>query len=211
MFNSPCGYLSVRVGPMRSGKTDWLRSNATKFSDLGECVIYINSSLDDNESRGIAGGDGVNYTSHSSSSTKFSDNVTMQKSFKLEDIDVENYDVICIDEAQFFDDLYECTLKWFLTDNKHIFVSSLDGSFKQEPIGDVYKLMPLAQEFIKLSAVCQLCVTENRQTSLNMRFRHNKASHTMLKGASVNDDVIQPGCTSDYFSVCTYHLKNFDY
>lgn len=209
MYTTPCGYLAVRVGTMRSGKTDWLRSNATRFADLKEKVMYINSTKDDPKTRKTAGGDGKNYTSHSSSSVKFSDNVEMVRKDFLYHIDVSDIDVICIDEAQFFPDLVETVLRWLLVENKHILISSLDGSYLQNPIGDIYKLCPYASEFIKMSATCKLCIKEHKDKNLPVKTKHNDAPHTILLNRMKDSDLeeIKPGRTDDFYSVCTYHYK----
>ena len=61
-------------------------------------------------------------------------------------------DVIGIDEAQFFDDLYE-----FVTNiekfNKIIIIAGLDGDFKRKPIGQILYLIPLCDEVTKLTAM----------------------------------------------------------
>lgn len=197
MYNS--GYLGIRVGPMRSGKTDFIRSKATKHADVGDRVIYINSTLDDD--RKVEGGDGTNYTSHSSSSSKFSHKVKMVKASVLEDVNTADFDVICVDEGQFFPDLVSCVLKWYLEDNKIVFISSLDGSYLQKPIGDIYLLMPHARSFKKLNAICQFCIQEG--------LKYRAAQYTILHKKIDESDstVIKPGRTNEYFSVCTEHLK----
>lgn len=198
MYNS--GYLSVRVGPMRSGKTSFIKDKATKHADVGDKVIYINSNLDPSD-RDVPGGDGVNFTSHSSSSVKFSDKVTMVKAGFLEDVDTSKYDVICIDEGQFFPDLVKIVLEWYLDDNKIVFISSLDGSYLQKPIGDVYLLMPHARSFKKLNAICQFCIRDGH--------KYKAAQYTILKKRLDESDssVIKPGRSDEYFSVCTFHYK----
>src|SRR4030042_3610010 len=75
--------------------------------------------------------------------------------------DLENHEefqlakVIILDEAQFFPDLFDHVIKW--CDNKSYIVSSLDGDYKQEKFGQVWNLIPYADQVTKLTALCDLC------------------------------------------------------
>lgn len=207
-MSNTSGYLSIRVGPMRSGKTHWLHSLATRYADIGEKVLYINSMLDDSELRKLVGGDGVNYTSHSSSNTYISSKVTNVKVLRLASVDIEGYDVICIDEAQFYDDLYHNVYNWLVNHNKHIYIVSLDGSYNQTLIGEISKLLPYSNQFEKLSAICMYCVAESNILTKHI---HTPADYTILLCDSNIDSEINPGMTDSYHSVCLYHmLKHYN-
>ena len=60
-------------------------------------------------------------------------------------------DVIGIDEAQFFNDLYNFVV---LAENynKIIIVSGLDGDYQRKPIGQILLLIPLCDTVTKLHA-----------------------------------------------------------
>jgi thymidine kinase len=63
------------------------------------------------------------------------------------------YDVIGIDEAQFFPDLIEFTEE--LTNRgKTVIAAGLDGDFQRKPFGKVLDLMSKCESITKLSAVC---------------------------------------------------------
>ncbi len=53
------------------------------------------------------------------------------------------YDVIGIDEGQFYPDLVPCVNEW-VDMGKIVVVAALDGDFRRDPIGDVLKLVPKA-------------------------------------------------------------------
>ena len=61
-------------------------------------------------------------------------------------------EVIGIDEAQFFDDLYEFIIT-IEPLGKIIIVSGLDGDFKRRPIGQILQIIPLCDEVVKLHAL----------------------------------------------------------
>lgn len=69
---------------------------------------------------------------------------------------VSNYDVVGIDEGQFFSDLVPA-VKHFIDLGKIVVISALDGDYKREPFGHVLELVPLADNVTKLKAICGLC------------------------------------------------------
>lgn len=67
-----------------------------------------------------------------------------------------DYEVIGIDEGQFFPDLVEMTEQW-ASAGKVVICAALDGDFLRRPFGRVLELVPLAESVTKLSAICQVC------------------------------------------------------
>ncbi len=68
-----------------------------------------------------------------------------------------NYDVIAIDEGQFFGDLFEYVTGWADELPIHIVISGLDGDSDRKPFGDMLRLIPHAEEVERLSAYCSQC------------------------------------------------------
>ena len=64
-----------------------------------------------------------------------------------------DYDVLLINEAQFFKGLKDFVLQE-LTKKKTIYLFGLDGDFKQEKFGEILDLIPLADTYKKLYAKC---------------------------------------------------------
>ena len=62
-----------------------------------------------------------------------------------------NYDVICIDEAQFYPDLV-AYIKQIEKYDKIIFIAGLDGDFNREPIV-IYYIIPMCDKVTKLNAL----------------------------------------------------------
>ena len=42
-------------------------------------------------------------------------------------------------------------------DKKIVIVAGLDGDFKKEPFGDILKIIPICDNYIKLHALCKRC------------------------------------------------------
>jgi thymidine kinase len=64
-----------------------------------------------------------------------------------------NYDVILINEAQFFKGLKEFVVR-ALEIGKIVYLFGLDGDFKQEKFGELIDLLPMADTYKKLYATC---------------------------------------------------------
>ena len=68
----------------------------------------------------------------------------------------EEFDVIGIDEGQFFNDV----VVWCETmanKGKIVLVAALDGTFQRKPFCNILSLVPLSEAVTKLSAVCMSC------------------------------------------------------
>lgn len=145
------------VGCQASSKTTANIAEGTKWLDvLGGRGLFINSTIDTR--------DMINVISSNSSSYKgLSDKFDAYKVERLFDIksivNLDSYDVICIDEIQFFPDLEEF-VKYLLDKEKHIICSGLDSDWLGNDFGQVKELLKLSTEFIKLSAKCLWCTEE---------------------------------------------------
>jgi thymidine kinase len=64
-----------------------------------------------------------------------------------------DFDVIGIDEGQFFGDLVSFC-ETAANNGKIVIVAGLDGDFKAAPFGTICDLLPLAEKFDKICAVC---------------------------------------------------------
>lgn len=69
----------------------------------------------------------------------------------------DKFDVIAIDEAQFFTDLVGFCETAADVDGKHVIVAGLCGDFLRRPFGSVLDLVPLADSITKLAADCFSC------------------------------------------------------
>jgi thymidine kinase len=63
------------------------------------------------------------------------------------------YDILLINEAQFFTGLKEFVLNE-LKKKKIVYLFGLDGDFKQEKFGEIIDLLPHADTYVKLYAKC---------------------------------------------------------
>lgn len=98
---------------------------------------------------------------------------------------IQEADCIGIDEGQFFPDLVQFCEE-MANKGKVLVIAALDGTFQRKPFGSVLDLVPMAEDVIKLSAVCMQC--------------HRPASFTKR---TVNDTAVEViGGADKYISVC---------
>ncbi|XP_031490582.1 pentatricopeptide repeat-containing protein At4g16470-like [Nymphaea colorata] len=101
-------------------------------------------------------------------------------------------DVIGIDEAQFFEDLYDFCQIAADRDGKTVIVAGLDGDYLRRSFGSVLDIVPLADTVTKLKARCELC--------------GKHASFTLRKSGEMQTELI--GGADVYMPVCRQHYVN---
>ena len=95
------------------------------------------------------------------------------------------YDVVGIDEGQFFPDICE-KAEELANNGKEVIVACLDGTFQRKPFGKILELLPLAEEIVKLSAICFRCGNEAPFT-----MRLGKQEEVLVIGGS---ELYKPVC-----------------
>lgn len=108
----------------------------------------------------------------------------------------QNYDLILIDEAQFYDDLRDNVIYWVDILCKTVFAYGLDGDFRRKTFGQIHEIIPLADEYIKKKANCMMC---NNGTEGLFTWR--------LEGNDAGAETIQIGAETVYVSLCRKHYK----
>ncbi|RHX97999.1 hypothetical protein DYB36_002186 [Aphanomyces astaci] len=140
------GELQLIIGPMFSGKSTELIRRMRRYQHAQLKCMVVKSKIDDR------------YTNDSLVSTHDRQMMKANPLTRLEDMGDEfmKYDVIGIDEGQFFTDLHS-----FCDDaanrGKIVIVAALDGTFERKPFQHVCDLIPRAESVTKLSAVCAIC------------------------------------------------------
>ncbi|KAJ9578973.1 hypothetical protein L9F63_024919 [Diploptera punctata] len=89
------------------------------------------------------------------------------------------YDVIGIDEGQFFPDVVECCEE-MANIGKIVIVAALDGTYQRIGFGTILNLVPLAESVVKLSAVCMICFKDAAYTK---RIDHESYKLEVIGGA----------------------------
>lgn len=189
------GSLQIVVGPMRSNKTGWLNDQLNRYCDIGKRVLRINHSSDHRDD--VIMSEDERGTTHNSAGLHLTNGLTVVCSNNLTNINIDNYDVIGIDEAQFFPNLVSTIVDW-LQLGKIIKVVGLDGDSNCQPFGEVLKLIPYAYSVEKKLAYCQYCINDNHNLEPTL------APYT--KRIIECDEQILVGGDDYYVSVCGNHL-----
>tara|TARA_B100000927_G_C16474482_1_gene472838 strand:+ start:3115 stop:3651 length:537 start_codon:yes stop_codon:yes gene_type:complete len=141
-------YLEIILGPMFSGKTTALIEKYDEIIKKGHEVCVINYADDTRYSK----------TQLSTHDQKMIDCIQLKK---LQDLKEVKEKYILINEAQFFDDLYEF-VSTKLKNNKFIYLYGLDGDFQAKKFGQILDLIPLCDKVKKKTANCSNNFCENK-------------------------------------------------
>lgn len=141
------GSLIVISGPMFSNKSGELLRLAKVHRIAGRRVGLFKHSLDDR----YQGAEQI--STHGGDSEAAEPVATSAQVALLAD----DYDVVAIDEAQFFDPGLAGLAREMVERGVTVIVAGLDRNFKGDPFGPMPELMALADEVMKLRAVCMRC------------------------------------------------------
>lgn len=97
----------------------------------------------------------------------------------------EKFDVVAIDEIQFFSERIIDSIMHLVEKKKHVIVSGLDLNFRGEPFGIMPELLSLSDTVTKLRAVCVTCGEDANFSQRLIDGREAKYSDpTILVGGS---------------------------
>lgn len=202
----PTGSLHCYVGPMFSGKTSTMLERVVRYADItcSSPPLIINHAMD--KGRVVGNGNtNLGVTSHSSQMFGLSKKVETIYAEFLRDVNVSQYNVIGIDEIGLFPDLYDTVVYW-LSLGKHIYCAGIDGNFLATNFGEVHKLLPIADTFTKMRAVCHLCQQElTNSGGVITPDSFVPAPFTSKIGGNMSLEVEQGG-QEKYIPTCRYHF-----
>ncbi|GMH26861.1 hypothetical protein Nepgr_028704 [Nepenthes gracilis] len=183
---SSSGEIHVIVGPMFAGKTTALLRRIQSERNNGRNVAVIKSNKDTRYGLdSIVTHDGAKYPC-----LALEDLSSFRQKFGSGAYD--ELDVIGIDEAQFFEGLYDFCRRAADHDGKTVIVAGLDGDYLRRSFGSVLDIIPLANSVTKLTARCELC-----GKSAHFTLRKTEELQTELIGGA---DVYMPVCRHHYVS-----------
>ena len=178
------GELHLIMGCMFSGKSTELIKIIRKYQLLKKTILPINHVID------------TRYGNNKIITHNKTEIPCMQldKLLPLLTQDIFRMsDVIVIEEAHFFEDLYPFVLYSINDLNKKVYVAGLNGDYKQEPIGDINKLIPHSDTITKLSALCTVC-------------NDGTPAHFTKRIITDNTQILV-GSTDSYIPVCRKHIN----
>ncbi|KAA8524817.1 hypothetical protein F0562_011240 [Nyssa sinensis] len=178
------GEIHVIVGPMFAGKTTALLRRIKSEDKNGRNVAMIKSSKDTRYAiDSVVTHDGTKFPCW-----VLPNLLSFRQKFGADAYD--KLDVIGIDEAQFFDDLYDFCCKAADYDGKTVILAGLDGDYLRRSFGSVLGIIPLADSITKLTARCELC---GKRAFFTLR-KTDETKTELIGGA----DVYMPVCRQHY-------------
>jgi thymidine kinase len=169
------GRIELIMGCMFAGKTTELLRRCRKHQICGKRVFRLKFVSD------------VRYGNEGAISTHTGDRMDALTVKTLADAGDQwkDYDVIGVDEGQFFTDLVPFS-EMAANAGKVVIISSLQGTFLRGPFPDILSLIPKCEKVKKLSAICKMC--------------KDKASFTFRTASGDNDKLI--GGEDMYMPLC---------
>ncbi len=140
------GWIEVIVGSMFSGKSEELIRRLRRAEIAGQRVLIVKPRIDDRY-------DVAHVVSHAGAKMRAVAAESSREILRL----AAGYDVVGVDEAQFFDDGIVDVCRQLVADGRRVVCAGLDLDFRGEPFGPVPALLALAERVDKLQAICVRC------------------------------------------------------
>lgn len=137
------GWIEVICGGMFSGKTEELIRRARRAQIAGQKVVIVKPHIDNRY-------DEENVVSHNETSlpgivASTADQIVLMTG---------NAEVVCIDEAQFFDNRLIDVANSLANSGKRVILAGLDMDYTGKPFEPIPHLLAIAEYITKLHAIC---------------------------------------------------------
>jgi thymidine kinase len=177
--------LTVILGPMKAGKTTNIINIYRRYGVINKKVCIINHSYDIER---------IDKSNHIRTHDKIYLNaITTNSLLALKNNEEYNSsDIIIIDEAHFFNDLYIFIDNELKTTNKQFYVHGLSGDINCNKIGQILDIIPLADDITHFKAYCVKC---NDGTLAPF----TKTDENIPNQVFVGDSIYYPVCRKHYY------------
>ena len=186
------GYLEIILGPMFSGKSSELIKRYRLYKCINKDILFINHS----SNKRYNNEDLKSIITHDND--KVNDCISVNKlneiNLNYENI-FNNSSVILIEELQFFEDSFDIIKDWVDKKSKIVICAGLDGDFKRENFGNMYKLYPLCDKITKINALCKKCGNGTPALFTNRIINNN--NQMMIGGNEIYESV----CRKHYLEI----------
>ncbi len=180
------GRIEVICGSMFCGKTEELIRRLRRAIIARQKVKVFKPEIDDRY--GIQ-----RITSHTGQSV---DAIPVKLSGDILEQANSGTTVVAIDEAQFFDDGIVSVVQRLAEEfDIRVIIAGLDTDFRGEPFGAMPHLLSIAEEVIKLQAICVVC---GESASRTQRLVNGRP-------AALDDPIIMVGAQESYEARCRQH------
>ena len=183
--NRKFGWIECICGSMFSGKSEELLRRIKRGVIAKQSVLLFKPSIDNRyEENKVSTHNGNTYES-----------VNIDKADEIYDyIKNKNYDIIGIDEVQFFDKKIVEVINNLADNGIRVIVAGLDMDFKAEPFYPMPEIMAISEMVTKLHAVCNKC---GKEASRSQRLINGEP-------AKYDDPIVVIGASESYEARCRH-------
>lgn len=183
--NRKFGWIECICGSMFSGKSEELLRRIKRGVIAKQKVLLFKPSIDNRY-------DENRVSTHNGNSY---DSISIEKSSDiLNFVKDTNYDIIGIDEIQFFDNDIVKIINKLADDGIRVIVAGLDMDFKAEPFHPMPEIMAISEMVTKLHAVCNKC---GKEASRSQRLINGKP-------AKYDNPIVVIGASESYEARCRH-------
>ena len=181
------GWVHVICGCMFCGKTDEMLRLLRRFSIAGRRVVLIKPRLDTRtDALTVISRSGAQHTA-----------LSVDDSGGIEKL-VGEADIVAVEEGQFFDDGLPDVVSRLADGGKQVLVTGLDTDFRGIPFGPMPRLMALADQVTKLSAICTVCGADATRTQRMVGGRPAAADDPLIVVGGLDDDRYEARCRAHH-------------
>ena len=177
------GWVHVIAGCMFCGKTDEMLRLLRRFSIAGREVVLVKPRLDTRT-------DEVTVVSRSGAEHRA---VTVDHSAEIESA-VGPADIVAIEEGQFFDEALPEVVEALAAGGKQVIVTGLDRDFRGIPFGTMPRLLALADQVTKLTAICMVCGEPATRTQRLIDGEPAPADSPLIVIGGLGDETYEARC-----------------
>lgn len=177
------GWVHVICGCMFCGKTDEMLRLLRRFAIAGRRVVLVKPRLDTRTDEAtVVSRSGANHTA-----------IAVDHSREIE-AKVAGADIVAIEEGQFFDEGLPDVVERLADAGKQVLVTGLDRDFRGIPFGPMPRLMALADQVTKLTAICMVCGEQATRTQRLIDGRPATADSPLILIGGMSDESYEARC-----------------
>ena len=177
------GWVHVIAGCMFCGKTDEMLRLLRRFSIAGRQVVLVKPRLDTRT-------DEITVVSRSGAEHRA---ITVDQSSQIEAA-VGAADIVAIEEGQFFDEGLPQAVEALAAAGKQVIVTGLDRDFRGVPFGTMPRLLALADQVTKLTAICMVCGEPATRTQRLIDGEPAPADSPLIVIGGLGDETYEARC-----------------
>jgi thymidine kinase len=177
------GWVHVICGCMFCGKTDEMLRLLRRFSIAGRQVVLIKPRLDTRTDEvTVLSRSGARYPA-----------LPVGGSWEIEAA-AHDADIVAIEEGQFFDQRLPEVVERLADAGKQVLVTGLDRDFRGIPFGTMPRLMALADQVTKLTAICMVCGEPATRTQRLLDGAPAPADSPLIVIGGIGDETYEARC-----------------